>query len=244
VCTASWLTHSGRLHLFFNRDELRTREPASPPGLAERGGVRYLAPVDGRAGGTWIAATERGSVLALLNRSGGARPPRALTRGEIVPALAGAPAPDEAERALRELSLDRFAPFRLAALWRAPAAGIALAWDGTALARQPLDPALGLLASSGLGDERAETVRGTTWRRRRAEAGAWTPAHHRAFHREHAPRRGAWSVCVHRREASTVSYTEVELAPDEIALRYFHGPPCTAGEPFALRLALPFRPAD
>lgn len=238
MCTASWLTQGARLHLFFNRDELKSREPALPPARHEQDGVRYLAPTDARAGGTWIAATERGAALALLNKSGGSPPASPLSRGALIPALVACRDAGELIEAFAALPLDRFAPFRLLALWRAPAAALALAWDGAGLERERLDADLGLLASSGLGDARALASRGALWRRRREQATSWGVESHRAFHREHAPRRGAWSVCVHRKEAASVSYTEVELGEREVVLRYFAGSPCTVGEAFELRLAV------
>ena len=54
----------------------------------------------------------------------------------------------------------------------------------------------------------------------------------------HPPRRGAWSVCVHRREAATVSYTEVQLAAGEIRLLYVDGSPCTSTSSAELTLDL------
>jgi hypothetical protein len=237
VCTASWLTQGGRLHLFFNRDELTTREPALPPTRQARGGVSYLAPTDARSGGTWIAATELGSALALLNKSGGVVPAAPKSRGGVIPALVACRAPEELFDRLRDQPLERLAPFRLLGLWRRPAAGLALGWDGERLEPVPLDPALGLLASSGLGDDRALASRGALWRRRRDAAPRWGAESHRAFHREHAPLRGAWSVCVHRRDAASVSYTEVELAPVVVRLRYFAGSPCSGSRPVETKLA-------
>lgn len=241
MCTASWLTQDARLHLFFNRDELTTREPALPPEERSHRGTRYVAPTDPRGGGTWIAAAVqeggRGAAFALLNKSGGTAPAAPLSRGRLIPELLAWRGPVEVEAALRASALERYAPFRLLALWRAPAAAVALDWDGATLGAQLLDPGLGLLASSGLGDERAFERRGALWRRRRDAAPAWGPDDHRAFHREHAPRRGAWSVCVHRRDAASVSYTEIELGAEGAALRYFAGSPCTATRAVERRLA-------
>lgn len=238
MCTASWLSEAGTLVLFFNRDELRTREPALPPALETAAGRRWLAPRDGRAGGTWIAASESGLALALLNKSGGRPPELPESRGRIIPRLLDAPSPDALAEELTALGLGRYAPFRLLALWRAPRAALALAWDGSRLERESLDPALGLLCSSGLGDERATRARGALWQRHRSAASEWGEAQHRAFHRYHSPAPSAWSVCVHRPEACTVSYTEIDLAEVELRMRYRPGSPCLEA-PFAeLRLPL------
>ena len=91
--------------------------------------MRFLAPVDGRAGGTWIAATGLGSVLALLNKSGGRLPAAALSRGTLIPALVPCREPEALVATCAALPLARFAPFRLAA-------------DPSRIARRGRDPAV------------------------------------------------------------------------------------------------------
>jgi len=236
VCTASWLRRESALHLFFNRDELRSREPAWPPRASESNGVRWIAPADGRAGGAWIAATEHGLALALLNRSEGSRPAAAVSRGTLIPRLAGTVDPDQLVGRLASSPLDELAPFRLLALWRERSHGVVAAWDGRRLDIGEVDSTLGLLCSSGLGDERATAARGATWRRFRDAISPWDPAAHREFHRDHSPAPSAWSVCVHRPEARSVSFTEIELGPEEALLSYHGAPPCQPGELHRARL--------
>lgn len=69
MCTLTWWRGAAGegYEVFFNRDELKTRPPAKPPAAGERGGVRFLSPVDTQAGGTWIWANQFGVVMALLN---------------------------------------------------------------------------------------------------------------------------------------------------------------------------------
>jgi Transport and Golgi organisation 2 len=228
VCTATWLRQRDRLHLFFNRDEERRREPALPPRELLAGGVRCLAPLDGRAGGTWILASERGLALALLNRSEGKRPAGPTrSRGELPLALAGAIDPVDLETALARMALTPFPPFTLLALWSDPAAGTVVAWDGESLDRRAIDPNAGVLCSSGLGDEPARRQRETTWRQWRERAGAaWSPRHHRELHRSHEPRPHAFSVCMHREDAATLSMVEIEIDGSSARLAYRPGPPC------------------
>jgi len=237
VCTASWLKQAGSLHLFFNRDELRSREPAEGPVERVTDGVPWIAPIDGRAGGTWIAATGRGLALALLNRSEGVRPEQAESRGGLIPRLAAAARPADLASALADFSLDRLAPFRLLALWRDHRRGLVASWDGNDLRTDDVAARLGLLCSSGLGDERATASRGAVFRRRRAGARGWSPEEHRRFHRDHRPLRSAWSPCMHRPDAASVSYTEIELAPALATLRYHAAPPCLPGLDSTLSLA-------
>jgi len=236
MCTATWLSRNGSFQLFFNRDELRSRERAGGPGLHESEGVRFLAPRDGRAGGTWIAASELGSVFALLNRSEGLTPESPGSRGRLIPRLAMSASVDEfAARLLREPLRD-LAPFRLVGFWSDSKSGAVATWDGEQIRFDTLAPAAGLLASSGLGDVRAAEERGRLWARRRGETPEWDFDAHRGFHRSHDPEPSAWSVCMHRDDAQTVSYTEVEIAASEVRLRYLEGAPCTGRPPVELRL--------
>jgi len=229
VCTASWLTLDATLRLGFNRDELRTREPARPPELFEGAAGRWIAPRDGRAGGTWIAASERGAVLALLNRSEGAPPPAATSRGLLIPELLAAAGPEELVAALARRDLAAYAPFRLLGLWRGVATGVVAGWDGVALAADAVDAAAGLLCSSSLGDARVAATRGAVWSRQRAAGGPRDAAAHDAFHRDHTPEPSAWSVCMHRDDARSVSFTAVELGPAAVRLVYHDAPPCLPG---------------
>jgi hypothetical protein len=239
MCTASWLDAGGEFHLFFNRDELRTRAHALPPREARAEGVRYLAPVDAAAFGTWIAASSSGLLLALLNRTEEGEAPRAgtVSRGTIIPALIAAPDLGEVGARLQRLPLESSAPFRL--FGRDPRGGRPLCWgwSGRGLERVELDPEAGLLCSSGLGDARVTASRTPIWERLRA-AGGLTPETLAGFHRSHEPSRSADSVCMHRDDARTVSHAAVRIAPpgDEVAFLYVDGPPCEDGALSTARL--------
>jgi hypothetical protein len=243
VCTASWLSRDGTLRLGFNRDELRSREPALPPEVRDGPAGRWIAPRDGRAGGTWIAASERGVVLALLNRSEGAPPPGVASRGLLIPELLGATDADALVDALGRRDLAPFAPFRLLALWHGRDAGVVAGWNGVALDAAELDAAAGLLCSSSLGDERVTATRGAVWERHRAGATSFDAAAHDAFHRDHAPEPSAWSVCMHRDDAQSVSFTAVEIGGGVVRLAYHDAPPCQPGTDFEASLPLAAAPA-
>ncbi len=105
MCTVTVIQRPGLLRLVSNRDERRTRPTALPPSLTHVGGLRVIAPTDPASQGTWIACSELGLALALLNvnpADADARvPPR--SRGTIIPALIGSRSLDEvAERARRD----------------------------------------------------------------------------------------------------------------------------------------------
>jgi hypothetical protein len=238
VCTASWVSDAGALRLLFNRDELRTREPALPPALGDLGSTRWIAPRDGRAGGTWIAASDRGVALALLNRSEGIPPAIAASRGLLIPELLPAAGPEELRARLGGRDLSAFPPFRLLGLWQGATRGLVAGWDGRRLDLEEVDARQGLLCSSSLGDGQVTASRSAVWRARHEHAPRWSRAEHADFHRDHTPEPSADSVCMHREDACSVSLTALELAPGEVRLAYQDAPPCQAGAVHELRLPL------
>src|SRR5262245_19361134 len=93
MCTVSWVHDDRRYQIFCNRDEKLTRLPATDPQFLCRDGVRFVAPIDGDFGGTWLAANEFGVSVCLLNgsaRSRGAAGSQHRSRGQIVLDLASA----------------------------------------------------------------------------------------------------------------------------------------------------------
>src|SRR5258706_11133997 len=155
-----------------NRDERRTRAPASPPERRELDGVPVLLPRDGEAGGTWIAVNALGHTLALLNRwdespiadrgpSDQRRPdPRPfVSRGLLVLELAATPHRRAVDEALTRIPLVSYRPFTLVSLSPGEVPWL-FEWDG-----QGLEPASvaapGLVrASSGSDQAGAERERG------------------------------------------------------------------------------------
>jgi uncharacterized protein with NRDE domain len=87
-----------------NRDELYAR-PASPPTITEANGLRILAGIDARFGGSWMGANSAGLFVGLTNRRGGdARPG---SRGAIVmEALACTDVHEAAEAVAAEVARD------------------------------------------------------------------------------------------------------------------------------------------
>ena len=244
MCTASWLTAGDRFHLLFNRDERRTRAVGLPPRLLSADGVAYLAPLDPDSGGTWFAATERGLLLALLNRSVDGQPAAAgrRSRGSLIPVLAAAGDLAAVAALLAAQALGECAPFRLFAdLPGAPALGAV--WDGQRLAMQPITTVSGLLCSSSRGDHEVTRVRSELWSARSRERETAGLEELRRFHRSHLPTRSAASVCMHRDDAATVSHLEVLRTPGAIEVAYFAGSPCSAGEPERSTLPLTATPA-
>lgn len=226
-----------------NRDENVGREVALPPRIHNAGGDRWIAPEEASSGGTWIATNDRGVTLALLNAHPPASlvpsPERLLSRGLLIPDLIRIRSREAVADRLSKMELVRFRPFRLVAIFPQEPWLAVYGWDGRSLISEPRQWSLQQVFSSGKSDELATDARSATKRLLRQEEDedelAWT----RRLHSSHLPEAGAFSYCVHRPDARTVSYTEVFVG-DAIEMSYHGCSPCelqsSAG--FSTRLAI------
>ena len=233
MCTVSWLfSPSGEEYdLFSNRDESFARRASAAPRRAVIDGVRVLAPEDGEAGGSWISVNDRGLALCLLNLYEAPLPDLSgtglgfVSRGKLVTTLATLPdvAAVEADLAMRPLR--KFRPFTLLSL--APGRQVStLRWDGrdlNSLGDAPPMP----LTSSGVDAAGAHRERTALLDRLRGEQGALTPELLLRFHKSHQPERGAYSPCMHRQDAKTVSLSWIKVGERTISFAYAAGSPCT-----------------
>ncbi len=236
MCSVTWLQHLNGFELFCNRDERRTRKPALAPQVWD-GGVRFLAPVDGQAGGTWIGVNELGLAVCLLNgpltlasKEGGE------SRGLLVSSLLHKKDVASARRALRAADLDVFQAFRLL-LFETGRPPAVLFWDGAGLRQETAAESRIPLVSSSRDLKKAFERRRELLDRLVAEHGGMSPAALEAFHRSHEPEKGPWSPCMHRDDASTVSASRVVVTADRVEIHYAPGPLCEARfmEPLVLR---------
>ena len=67
MCTVTFIPLSDKILLTSNRDEKGVRKKALPPSVTLSAQKKLLFPKDAQAGGTWIAASDTGSVMVLLN---------------------------------------------------------------------------------------------------------------------------------------------------------------------------------
>lgn len=263
MCTVSFLPGlpCGGYVLATNRDESPRRRPALPPFATELGGRLVLAPRDGDAGGTWVGVDERGLALTVLNGDGPAAAPAPadpVSRGLLVLELLERRTPrevlDELQRRAAAGAL-RFKPFKLLAV--APGEGVAPArlwrgdWDGARLQVSEHDGPQ-CVTSSGVQPAEVQHRRGAEFARlvervrpslranaSEEEVDALVAAVH-ALHASHeagAPGGDAYSVCMHRAEARTVSSTVIVAGCEAVEMNYLAGWPCQDGELQVMELA-------
>jgi hypothetical protein len=216
MCTVSWLHESdGGYKLFCNRDEQRTRKAAVAPQLKMARGTRFIAPIDGEFGGTWLGVNEHGVSVCLLNRYDRAARGR-VSRGLLVLDLLGSRSAVEAVQSAADRDLGEFSPFTLAVL--EPASPTALCiWNGTVPQISLNADALMPLISSSRDQQGVEQAR----KRAFQQAESLEP-----FHRAHMDGPSAYSPCMHREDAETVSFSRVNVSASEISLSYSPAPPC------------------
>ena len=233
MCTLSWIRGVAGYSVFMNRDERPTRAPGLPPSI-HGAGVQWIAPIDGQSHGTWIGANDRGVTLAILNRyheSPMSADGEWISRGLLVTSLIEETTKDDVERRLRDEPLKLYQPFTLAAFEIGRGARL-LAWNGETLAvSQVVETGL-VLTSSGYDQEKATRDRRalfTRWREfdptHPTHPTYPTPESFEAIHGSHIPEKGPLSICMHRPEAGTVSFTRIDVRSESIVVFYVPGPP-------------------
>jgi hypothetical protein len=221
MCTVSWVHQPGGYHLLCNRDEKNTRGRALGPQVVERGGVRYIAPADADSGGTWITVNEFGIAACLLNRTSGTVASR--SRGLLLRDLAWASPSDECLVRLRQMDLRPFAGFTLLVLEPDAAAKVA-EWDGSRLVVDPAGDAHMPLTSSSYDAAGVRSARLNEYARHagpRVDAAALY-----RFHTSHGKAPDAYSPCMHRADAETVSFSWVTVSRSEVRFLYSPAAPC------------------
>ena len=228
MCTLTFIPKPQGYLLGMNRDERLTRETALAPVPVTTLRLPAVYPRES-AGGTWIGSNAAGITFALLNQNPG---PQAKTkersRGEIIPALLESSRFPGAIRRFQHLELRGMLPFVLIGIFPAEQIISQCQWDGNELKFLRIGWDVRHWFSSGVSDEMARKVRGSTcyeaWRRRDAGSAEWL----RGLHASHSPVRGSFSICVHRPDAATVSYTEVAFTGSDLSMRYHASHPCQA----------------
>jgi hypothetical protein len=51
-----------------------------------------------------------------------------------------------------------------------------------------------------------------------------------SYHSSHSQKGGAYSVCMHRADAATVSFSRIRVTPEQVEFHYTPGAPCATKE--------------
>ena len=232
MCTLSFLPEKDGYVAAMNRDEQRSRAAALPPAIRSAGELLTLYPQES-GGGTWIGGNSHGNLLALLNWYSKEKKnlgEKSRSRGELIPALLLESDAESTKRALQQFDFKGIYPFRLFGVFPAERFIREWLWDAERLTTKFHEWGRHHWFSSSWSDERAEAERGAacerTWREHLANPADWL----RELHASHIPEPGPYSICVHREDAATVSYSEVRCGRGELQMRYSLGNPCQSTE--------------
>lgn len=217
MCTVSIARVSGLTRVMCNRDERHERPVALAPVVARAGRHLAIHPVDPQGGGTWIAATGAGLVLALLNEDGPAVP-NAPSRGRIVLELLACPSIEDAGATAQALAVHDWSPFRLIAT-----DGVTLfdmrARAGRYVVCERAVADTEMFTSSSLGEAVVAPHRTALFESLLASTVDAFDAQD-AFHQHRWPDRPHLSVHMRRSDAATQSITTVDLRQGTVAMRY------------------------
>ncbi|MEP7343444.1 MAG: NRDE family protein [Acidobacteriota bacterium] len=229
MCTVSWIHKAQGYELFCNRDERLTRKAALPPQLLDISGTRAIAPRDGDFGGSWISVNEFGLSLCLLNLYEAPRRQGPFTsRGILLMALADCRSRQQVITRTAEARLRQFQPFTLLALAVGEPALI-VRWNGSErLIDRDGDQQMPLTSSS-FDSSNVMATRRRCFDELAASAGAINPTLLSGFHHSHQPSRSAYSACMHRTDAETVSFSRITVEADSIEFHYYPQAPCCDG---------------
>ena len=229
MCTLSVITRDSSYLLAMNRDERIVRGAGEIPEIHRLDGTTAIYPVDG-AGGTWIAANGYGITLALLNWNDIIRrsldTSKARSRGKIIPALGRSSCMTELKAACGVLDLEGIRPFRLVGVFHSEQAIGEWRWDFSQLTFEAQGWHSRHWFSSSLSDKQAESLRGAACRNARHESDAGSAPWLRRLHASHAGGGGPFSLCVHRDDVRTLSYSEVMVTTADVRMGHFRGSPC------------------
>jgi len=226
MCTLSWEYCGGDYIVFFNRDELKTRVPALPvrENTSKRG-VRILHPVDGEKGGSWIAVNQWGVTTCLLNLY--EYPIQSIpregfqSRGHLVMEMADSRSLDETQKRLSDIDPCVYPPFHFVQF--DPKNGIkSMKWTGqeTHWLNQP-DRCLTPLSGSSYKNTEVVRQRIETYQRLVFSGDKTVRLNQlEQYHHWQHPESGAFSVKMMRPDAQTMSFSRIEVSPNQIQFSY------------------------
>jgi hypothetical protein len=231
MCTVSFIPRSGGFLLGMNRDEQLSRPMGLAPQRVSADGCQFLYPRE-PGGGTWAGVNDRGVALALINwyRQPQRGSKDSCSRGAVVRQLLPCLDVRHIGMELRRLPLDRMNPFRLVVIYEPLNLLNEWRWNGVKLRNLAFSWLRRHWFSSGYDEPGAVRVR-----RKICQEAVLEPRRHalawlRKLHASHRPVGGPYSICMHRSDAATVSYTEISVQIKSARISYHPGSPCSSNQ--------------
>lgn len=228
MCTLSWLINEHGYQLFFNRDEQRSRALALAPRVLEIEATRVLMPLDPQGHGSWIAVNENGLSLCLLNYyQGETLEGKLISRGQLVRSLSCLNTIGGLALALDRLCLTEYAPYTLVVFEaqgsRSKITKVrAFQWSGSVLkVFQPVSP----LTSSSVRFNEVSRTRHHIYQQLVQDNSV---EELQRYHQAHADGKNERSVCMHREDAKTVSFSHITVTAKRAEFYYQAGSPCNS----------------
>lgn len=227
MCTVTFIPRDVGYYLAMNRDEQLTRVAGLPPQRRFIDGRSVISPSE-PGGGTWISLNDARVCFALINwysvparvRTG------AVSRGEVVASVSPSCESEEAHKKIESLPLNFVNPFRLIGVFPKSREVVEWRWNLKTLVRHNGQWELQQWISSGYDEPQAQLVRSATFESMRQHPAVGSLKWLRQLHSSHSPEPGPFSTCMHRDDAATVSYCEIQTSQNEGGMRYIAGAPC------------------
>jgi len=244
MCTITWYIKDDEYAVFFNRDEKKWRQEAIPPQFFYN--RTAIMPIDPDGNGTWIGVNQYGYSFCLLNNYQAdaihhpepSKGVKFLTRGKLIPDILQLDSLSAIYDYLEHIDYGQFRPFLLVIfapplIFTNQVEVPVYSWNGVegkfVELKQPI-------ISTAIKFQQAKQYRVGLFQQLIAGRQVNRESHFH-FHRSHEPEAGPLSVCMHRDDASSVSFSHISVA-DSIRFFYQSGFPCQINK--ATELSLEF----
>jgi hypothetical protein len=226
MCTVTLIARKRGYLLGMNRDEKLTRIAGLPPREQVVNGRRALFPSE-PAGGTWVGVNEARVSFALINwysvpaRVNGP----AVSRGAVTRSALATVTSAEASALLEQLPLERTNPFRLIGVFPDEEKVVEWRWNLSRLDVVSHAWQTNIWISSGFDESGAQESRQQAFRdvlESKCGSVHWL----RRLHCSHLPSPSPYSICMHREDAASVSYSEIRVGKAMVTMSYANGLPC------------------
>lgn len=225
MCTLSWLIKDDNYHVFFNRDEQLSRAAAIPPQVTHVKDTQVLLPIDPDGKGSWISTNEFGLTLCLLNYYQGSNPKGVLiSRGLLLKNLSSFFSVEDVDMQLKNLEFHQYASFSLLAFGVDDSGRVskkAWQWNGKKLTSVFLNSPF---TSSSVSFKEVSQSRLLLAQQLLKPQTIDSLVN---YHKSHHPSKGHLSVCMHRNDAKTVSFSHIHVRPMQSIFNYKNASPCS-----------------